>query len=508
MTGFFHPQDPWARDGGRPFFRPSLRRIWRLWFVLALLPAAAAAQEPDDEVFGIGQAEGEMIPVEQATEPVPVALEPRDVVVMANYSFPYARELAQQYMKTRSIPESQLLSTGMPQTETVSRLDYERYIAGPLKEFLVKEKLDRVRCVVLIRGVPLRVHEPEQTHEEKIMETVLRKERDRQLARLIDLAGQAQALGANDGEVTSATLPRFDPSASARRQMEGLKKNLLDAMAAAGERLRTLGPGEEHDRLEAEWFKVWAEGFGFDSPVRYKLTDLPEPDVSPERQQEFRRRITNLLGHQLYPIGVQELLEALVTARGACGTLESIELLIGRVRPDWRWRASVDSELSTVFWPPFDLAGSVRNPLKAGQAPAGAPRTMMVCRLDGPDDETVRRMIEQSAAVEKTGLHGRMYLDARGLEGNDPYARYDRSLRRLAWVLDQASTVTVRLDNTPALFVPGACPDAALYCGWYSLGRYVDAFRFVPGGRGLAYCQRRSQDSARSEVAAVVPGAA
>ena len=31
-----------------------------------------------------------------------------------------------------------------------------------------------------------------------------------------------------------------------------------------------------------------------------------------------------------------------------------------------------------------------------------------------------------------------------------------------------------------ALFQPGECPNAALYCGWYSLARYVDAFNGRP----------------------------
>jgi uncharacterized protein (TIGR03790 family) len=39
----------------------------------------------------------------------------------------------------------------------------------------------------------------------------------------------------------------------------------------------------------------------------------------------------------------------------------------------------------------------------------------------------------------------------------------------------------VVLDDKPALFAAGSCPDCALYCGWYSLGNYVDCCRFVPG---------------------------
>jgi hypothetical protein len=41
------------------------------------------------------------------------------------------------------------------------------------------------------------------------------------------------------------------------------------------------------------------------------------------------------------------------------------------------------------------------------------------------------------------------------------------------------------LDNREAVFGPGDCPDAMLYCGWYSLRKYVDAFTFVPGAVGF-----------------------
>jgi len=40
------------------------------------------------------------------------------------------------------------------------------------------------------------------------------------------------------------------------------------------------------------------------------------------------------------------------------------------------------------------------------------------------------------------------------------------------------------LDKAPGLFPPGSCPNAALYCGWYSLGRYVPAFKWNQGAVG------------------------
>ena len=43
----------------------------------------------------------------------------------------------------------------------------------------------------------------------------------------------------------------------------------------------------------------------------------------------------------------------------------------------------------------------------------------------------------------------------------------------------------VLVDDSAKLFQPGDGPDAALYCGWYSLAKYVDAFTWNPGAVGF-----------------------
>jgi uncharacterized protein (TIGR03790 family) len=79
-------------------------------------------------------------------------------------------------------------------------------------------------------------------------------------------------------------------------------------------------------------------------------------------------------------------------------------------------------------------------------------------------------------------------VDARGIkydlaspgDGGWGYGGYDQSLRDMAELLRGAG-LDVTLDDKPELFAPGSCPDAALYCGWYSLAKYVDCCRFAPG---------------------------
>ena len=47
--------------------------------------------------------------------------------------------------------------------------------------------------------------------------------------------------------------------------------------------------------------------------------------------------------------------------------------------------------------------------------------------------------------------------------------------------IEEQTDLEVVLDTSPELFQAGKCPDAALYCGWYSLAKYIDAFDWKPG---------------------------
>lgn len=154
--------------------------------------------------------------------------------------------------------------------------------------------------------------------------------------------------------------------------------------------------------------------------------------------------------------------------------------------------ASVDSELALVREASYRLHGWIPNPLFAGfriKAPA-APlqKVLLVSRLDGPSAEIVRRIIDDSLQAEKEGLTGTAYFDARWKEpapkGLNPYQVYDRALHNAARVVERSKRLTVVLDAQEGLFQPGEAPGAALYCGWYSLAKYVDAFTWARGAVG------------------------
>lgn len=153
--------------------------------------------------------------------------------------------------------------------------------------------------------------------------------------------------------------------------------------------------------------------------------------------------------------------------------------------------ASVDSELMQLWWPEYPKVRWVINPLNRRVPDAVRkrfPPTLMTARLDGPDVAIVKRMIDDAVAAEAVGLKGKVYVDARGMtwdQNTDPtgtgYGGYDLSMREMADLLLAGANLPVTLDNAEPLFPPHGCPDAALYCGWYSVRNYVPCCQFVPG---------------------------
>jgi uncharacterized protein (TIGR03790 family) len=132
--------------------------------------------------------------------------------------------------------------------------------------------------------------------------------------------------------------------------------------------------------------------------------------------------------------------------------------------------AAVDTELAVLGLDSRTISGAVMNPYfrsYSAIADANFPELMLVCRLDAPTGEIVRRMITDSIATENEGLAGMAYVDARGITDSG-YIEGDQWLFSLAESARRHGTPVV-LDAGPELF-PENYPmsHAALYFGWYT----------------------------------------
>lgn len=156
--------------------------------------------------------------------------------------------------------------------------------------------------------------------------------------------------------------------------------------------------------------------------------------------------------------------------------------------PAERNEASVDSELACLDVMPWPITGPLSNPyykryvgIQDANMPPGL---LLVCRLDGPTEESVLAMIDASLATEKTGLWGWAYVDMRNIreggykEGDDWLREAVSSMRRRG--------IPVLTDNAPETLPVGfPLTNAAVYYGWYDgnpSGPFADPrLRLRPG---------------------------
>jgi uncharacterized protein (TIGR03790 family) len=143
------------------------------------------------------------------------------------------------------------------------------------------------------------------------------------------------------------------------------------------------------------------------------------------------------------------------------------------VRPELRRNgAAVDSELALLpeIEQKLHITGPLKNPLYAATNLAWFHPTngvLMVARLDGPNPEVARGLVDKALEGEKTGLWGRVYFDLRKI--TDPgYKAGDDMLMAASEVSRRLGFETVV--DTEASTFSSAFPmsQIAFYAGWYS----------------------------------------
>ncbi|MBN2181965.1 MAG: TIGR03790 family protein [Sedimentisphaerales bacterium] len=310
------------------------------------------------------------------------ALEPEEILVVANGDIDASVRIARYYCRKRAVPAENIvtLPLGTSAETTISRDDYDNKLAGPLRATLTGKKFGgKIKCLLTTYGVPI----------------------------VVDGRGKLQG------------------------REEDIKR-LRELIEQGKSRIR---------RLEQD-----------------NIADL-------KRIATEKKRIENNIARlQL-----------------------NIDLIEGK-----ETNASVDSELSMVLFGNYELyrwqANRLRSNLDISQnlnSPFAVDMgTLMVCRLDGPGEDIIGGLVDKAISAEQTGLKGTAYFDSRGLYKEDQYGLYDQSLRDAAILTELRTKIPVKQEPTAKLFAPGSCPRTAIYCGWYSVRKYVDAFDFVDGAIG------------------------
>jgi uncharacterized protein (TIGR03790 family) len=421
---------------------------------------------------------------------VSLALSAPDLIIVFNRNLPESREVAADYAGKRQVPVDNLVGVDVPASEDMSRGDYEEKLVPPVKAMVDRLKaIGRTPAILLIYGIPLRVGSAPVTKSDMeltSLATAKVKECQAQVVPLLQQLDRLTGALTSPPRLTYPTQKFLEKSHdSVVRGQEYLDRQpATPAMEAARAEIASLliklgGTSPEARALMAGMARGKSPRRGLRSR---ELLESPPISLEDREARAFRG---------ILPDTAQETAAAIRDANGLLGELKfwfEAQQLFGKPQT----MAAVDSELTLIMAGPYQKAGWLPNPFNLGfdRLPVISrvrAKTLMVGRLDGPTPATARRLVDDALEVEKAGLRGVFYLDARGLTGQAApgnYVWFDQHLLHLADRLKKYSAMPVVMDRQPGLFPPGSCPDAALYCGWYSLANYVPAFTWNKGAVG------------------------
>jgi uncharacterized protein (TIGR03790 family) len=292
-----------------------------------------------------------------------------------------------------------------------------------------------------------------------------------------------------------ALLPEPKQDKNGLRQSQVLIQQAQKAGKEAIKRIESMRAGKERDGLFFKWLDCYEKLYGKASSLKAvsQHSWLSRPLTTEEQQLQLE----SLQGHVLlinsaeqekWPLakrlqkGFYGSLEKTSGQAGLTSYLQTqIDRLAGRES-----LAAVDSELSMVLYEDYELCQWQPNELKDRVFMMGS-KTMMVSRLDGPSAQIAKGLVDKSMTAEKNGVKGKAYFDQRlAPDTKEQYwmALYDNSVAEAAETVKNRTGWKTELESTPALFKEGQCPDTALYCGWYSLRKYIPSFTFVTGAIG------------------------
>ena len=88
------------------------------------------------------------------------ALEPNEILVVANTDQAASTRLARYYCQARGVPAANVIpvSLGTQLRDSIGRSDYEKRLAGPIRRtFATRKDLGNIQCLVTTYGIPFKV---------------------------------------------------------------------------------------------------------------------------------------------------------------------------------------------------------------------------------------------------------------------------------------------------------------------------------------------------------------
>ncbi len=423
------------------------------------------------------------------------ALTGDQVLVVANGNVPDSLVVATYYAQQRQIDPSQVVVIKTTAGYFISREEYESQIVQPLRAFLLQQGLaERIRCLALMWGVPVRVQAPKNPVGELLTaETTKAHYRLGTDYKLLATVGRKFPPPRTDSLIPLAGLFETPPPPPPEPLPEwaSLLKDTDAILVLKFQELQAIKDDPNRAIATRQLMALHMEIHGLVGLIQFlHQPGFPNPPSTQNLQRILNNAQLKLTQLHSQPAGVDNTKAILATLQdiggvAAVGTYcqehkPSTDILIAA-------DASVDSELAMLWWDNYPLDRQMPNflcwKIRSPQPSGGqyVPPVLLTARIDGPTKSDAMRIVHDSLQAEKAGLSGKFYIDAGGPERAK---HYDAELRNLYQLVSTRTTFPAVLDESAAVFAPDSCPNAALYVGWYSLQKYVPAFQWVPGAVG------------------------
>jgi uncharacterized protein (TIGR03790 family) len=386
-------------------------------------------------------------------------LRAEQVALVVNKNAPESMELARFYSQARNIPDDRIIELDLPFADQIAFDQYDPQVRDPLRKALRSRGLDQqVTCVVTFYGVPLRITARTATPGEVEEARQIHAELERVQSRLSSAISDLEALAKRAD-------PGFQPIAPPTA--DGLARRADHASRAAQSAIDKTTDLEQRRALTTAMGQL-SRALSTPSGDPPATSPSTQPVTGEFSTREAMRSTTR---RQASPFAYEKLLQDQFAAL----TPEHTD-------------SAVDSELALLWQDNYPRAGWQPNPLGYPFIAAPIkPRILMVMRLDGPTPQIVRNIIADAVTTERNGLRGKVVVDSRGLAPRKPdgspdsFGEFDQRLRELADLVGRRRGIELVHDDKPDVLPPDSLSDAALYCGWYSVDKYVPAMKFVPG---------------------------
>ena len=280
-------------------------------------------------------------------------LEPEQILVIANGDIAGSVAIAEYYCIKRKVPLQNVLKLklGKELVDHISRNDYEKLVARPVRsELMKKESSGKIRCLLTIYGVPYKVGQRGVLKgEEKNLRKLISiaDEKCKKLKKLVDeleIPGKSKSEGQN-----------IDLKSAVK-----MLKDLDDDLDKIREEIEVLKDGSEKEDALEKWLDIYAGIYGKRSAWRdaqIKAGVYIPLATDKKLKLELLQVYFNKVRKEEWGYG----------AKLADGFYEKVELFAGlngiilRLDADindisgYETNASVDSELSMVMFDDYPL---------------------------------------------------------------------------------------------------------------------------------------------------------